>query len=128
MTEAQAIDFLMEHKGPALSATAWEDYVTGGRGFLLSDGSEVAYCSGGIAPLFRAIHKRLQRLLKSYQPAREIVVVFAVPFDGRAMLALGKRTPALTPEEAFLALAGTPGMPPMQVVLVPVAQAQEARS
>jgi hypothetical protein len=65
-----------------------------------------------------AIRRRVERLVKSYQPEREIVVLLAVSIDKEIVVALGKRTPALTPEAAFLKHAGTPGCPPMQLVCV----------
>lgn len=121
MTEAQAIDYLMKNKGEVLSITGWEGYMAGGPGFMVCDGQNVGYFTENLAVLFPpAMRKRVRRLLRAYDPAREVVVALAVPVGERYMMALGKRTPSLPPEEAFLKRVGTPGCPPIQVVRVPV--------
>jgi hypothetical protein len=120
MTERQAIDLLIKNKGEVLAGTGWEGYLAAGRGFLVSDGQNVGYFPARLAVHFPSVlRRRVQRLVKSYQPERELVVLLSVLFEGKIMLALGKRTPALTPEEAFLKHAGTPGMPSMQPVYFP---------
>ena len=121
MTESEAIDLLMEKKGEILAGTGWEGYCKAGKGFLVTDGQSVSFMPLSLVERFQQpIRRRVQRLVKSYQPERELVVLLAVPFEGQIMLALGKRTPALRPEEAFLKHAGTPGCPPMHTINVPV--------
>jgi hypothetical protein len=121
MTEARAVDLLMVHKAEVLAATGWEGHLAGGRGFMVCDGQNVGYFTENLALLFPpALRKRARRLLRAYDPAREVVVALAVPVGERHMMALGKRTPSLPPEEAFLKRVGTPGCPPIQVVRVPV--------
>lgn len=118
MTETEIIDYLMSKKGEVLSATAWEGYLAAGRGFLATDGQSVSYFPASMAAHFPpVVRRRLLPLVKAYRPERELVVLLVVPIGREIMLALGKRTPALTPEEAFLKHAGTPGCPPMQIIL-----------
>jgi hypothetical protein len=121
MTERQVIDLLMTNKGEVLTATAWEGFIASGRGFMVSDGQSVGYFPACITAHFPPlIHRRVERLVKSYRPERDIVVLLAVPVDREIMLALGKRTPILSPEAAFLKHTGTEGCPPMQPVYYPV--------
>jgi hypothetical protein len=120
MTESQAIDFLMDRKGEVLSATGWEGYLAAGKGFLVTDGQSISYFPACmVAPFPPVVRRRVQRLVKSYKPTTQIVVLLAVPVDREIMLALGKCTPALTPEEAFLKHCGTDGCPLMEVVFHP---------
>jgi hypothetical protein len=119
LTETQAINFLMERKGEVLSATAWEGYLAGGRGCVMADGLTASFLPLSLVAHFETpIRRRLLPLVKSYAPDRQIVVALVVLLDPATILiALGKRTPALSPEKAFLKHVGTPGCPTMQIVL-----------
>jgi hypothetical protein len=124
VTEVEAIDLLMRRKGEALAATSWEGFCTAGRGFMVSDMRNVGYFPASMAGLFHPpLRKRMQRLLTRYNPRTEIVVVLSVPLGARAMVAIGKRRPTLPPEQAFLTLAGTPALPPMELKRLPVTAA-----
>jgi len=126
MTETEAINLLMEHKGEVLAATGWEGYCKAGKGFLVTDGQSVSFMPLSLVGWFQQpIRRRLLPLVKSYQPERELVVLLAVPFEGQIMMALGKRTPALKPEKAFLKHCGTEGCPPMQTIKFPVPESGE---
>jgi hypothetical protein len=127
MTKAHAIDLLMTHKGEVLAATGWEGYLACGPGFLVADAHNVGYLPKCLAQHFPpAIRKRLQRLVKSYRPETEVVVMLVYPVEGTVLLALGKRKPLLPPEEALLKWAGRPGLPPMETALFPVAEDRAA--
>jgi hypothetical protein len=117
MTESQVIDCLMERKGEVLSATGWEGFLAGGKGFLVTDGQNVSYFPACMAAHFPpVVRRRVQRLVESYQPATQIVVLLAVPVDREIMCVLRTHTPILSPEQAFLKHVGTPGCPPLQIV------------
>src|SRR4051794_1673953 len=111
----------MQNKGEVLAAHSWEGFLSAGRGFSVADAENVGYFPASMVMLFPpAIRKRVQRLLRSYDPAREIIVLLSVLIGEQVMVALGKRTPALTPEECFLKLTGTPACPPIQVMPFPI--------
>jgi hypothetical protein len=121
MTEARAIDALMQHKAEVVAGTGWEGFCAAGKGFMVADETSVGYFPACVVVRFpRAVRKRVRRLVRAYEPETEIVVLLSVPMGEQVMVALGKRTPALTPEEAFLKHAVTPACPPMQPVLFPV--------
>src|SRR5262245_26407516 len=83
VTEHQAIDFLMKEKGEALSATGWEGYLAGGRGFMVSDGRDIGYFPACLTKYFPpALRKRVRRLVAAYQPEREVVALLSVPYAG----------------------------------------------
>lgn len=128
MTERQALNQLMKVQGPHLAATAWEGFCAGGRGAVATDGHcNAAYFSSDLVHRIPGlVSQKLQRLVRRYDPTSELVAVLLVKLpSGGFMAAVGICRPALSPEACFLKLVGSPGMPPMQVVPVPVPE--EAR-
>src|SRR5262245_18368581 len=117
MTEAEAIDLLMERKGAVLAAIAWGGFLLVGRGYVLTDGDSVGYVPACMAArLPRVLRCPVRRLVRLYRPEKELVLLLAT-FVGRTIVvALGKRAPVLPPQGCFHTLGGTPGCPPLQAV------------
>jgi hypothetical protein len=117
--EADAIDCLMSHKGEVTAATAWEGFLSVGRGAVMCDGTSAAYMSAeNIWRLPSLVRRRAQRLVRDYDPTRELVLLLVLVEGEQKYLALGKRTPALPPEECLLRWAGRKECPPMRVLMV----------
>jgi hypothetical protein len=113
-TEA-VVDLLIERKGTATAATAWEGYLAAGRGYLMTDGRSAAYIPRAEIkhqfPASSADRQRLLRAVDSYDPCTEVVLIVSWA-DGS--WTIRRYAPPIAPEAALLAWAGTPGMAPMQ--------------
>lgn len=115
--ESDVLDLVMTHRGEILSATGWEGFIAAGRGFIVTNGANAGYTRAcdtwQLPPIIR---KRVKRLVQSYDPTKEIVLLFVATEGGQSYLAVGKRTPALPPEECLIKWAGTPELPKMLVM------------
>jgi hypothetical protein len=113
--EAEAIDSLMAHKGEVTAATAWEGFLSVGRGYVMCDGTNAAYVPAAEAwRLPSLVRRRVQRLTREYDPTKEIVLLLVLTEGDQQYLALGKRTPALSPEECLLKWIGREECRPMK--------------
>jgi hypothetical protein len=109
------VDQLISQKATAIAATAWEGYLSCGRGCLMTDGRSVAYIPRAAItrqfPGLTADRKRLLRAVDGYDPCAEVVLILSWA-DGS--WTIRRYTPTTTPEAALLCRVGTPGMPSMQ--------------
>lgn len=116
--EQEGIDLLLRHKGVALAATAWECYLRGGRGALLTNGVSTAYLSRSVIKrlpgITAATRQQLRQESKTYNPRREVLLV--IPWSDR-LWTIQRVVTDPDPEAAFLQRVGTPGLPPLREVV-----------
>jgi len=115
--EQECLDLLLHYKRTALAATAWECYIRGGRGALLTNGKVTEYLPWGVIKRHPGINsvtrQQLRRESKTYNPRREVLLV--IPWSNRPWTVRHVVTEP-DPETAFLQRVGTDGLPPLQLV------------
>jgi hypothetical protein len=101
----------------ALTATAWECHIRGGRGALLTNGAVTEYLPRGVIKRHPGITSATRQLLrqetKTYNPKREVLLV--IPWSNRQWT-IRRVVTEPDPEAAFLQRVGTDGLPPLQLV------------
>jgi hypothetical protein len=116
--EQECIDLLLRHKATSLAATAWECYIRGGRGALLTNGTVTEYLPRGVIKrhpgLTSATRQQLRQASKTYNPRREVLLV--IPWSNRQWT-IRRVVTDPGPETAFLQRVGTDGLPPLQIVM-----------
>jgi hypothetical protein len=83
--EQECLDLLFHYKRTALAATAWECYIRGGRGALLTNGKVTEYLPRGVIKrhpgIISATRLQVRRESKTYNPRREVLLV--IPWSNR---------------------------------------------
>lgn len=119
-SDQQFLNVLLAAKGEDMAALAWEGFLAGGRGAVMTDLDNGHYLPKKTIirhfPGLKAIRKRLVHLVNTYRPQTQLVLLIGVNTGRSTRWLLRTWTPPIRPEDALLRLVGTSGCPPMKMV------------